>query len=108
MYKKYSSVIRTKCPITMYKITKNENFENFEPLIGHGPHWINVTIFTLISEKNRYFKCPYKIWRKFNSFDILKKENLKQVIGFIKKKMNLGPKSESLCFKYDTLIILGP
>ncbi len=54
----------------MYKITKNENFENFGPLIGHGPHWINLTIFTLVSEKNRYFRCPYKIWSKFNSFDI--------------------------------------
>ncbi len=47
---KCSNVTRTKCPIAMYKISKNEFFGNFGPLIEHGPHWINFIIFTFISE----------------------------------------------------------
>jgi hypothetical protein len=31
---------------------KNEFLRNFGPLIEHGPHWINFTILTFISEKN--------------------------------------------------------
>jgi hypothetical protein len=69
-------VTRTKCPIAMYKISKNEFFGNFGPLIEHGPHWINFIILTFISENNRYFRCPYKIWSKFISFDTKKKGNL--------------------------------
>jgi len=36
MYIKCSSVTRTKCPIAMYKVSKNENFGNFGPLIENG------------------------------------------------------------------------
>jgi len=78
----------------MYKISKNENFGKFGPLIKHCPHWINFTILTFISEKNRYFRCPCKIWNKFISFDM--------------KKKGGGPKNESLCFKWGTPTILGP
>jgi hypothetical protein len=38
MYIKCSNVARTKCTITMYKVSKDEFFENFGPLIEHGPH----------------------------------------------------------------------
>jgi hypothetical protein len=63
------NVTRTKCPIAMLKVLKNQISGNFEPLIEHGSHWINFTIFTFISEKNRYFKCLHKII----SFDMRKK-----------------------------------
>jgi hypothetical protein len=59
-------------------------------LIGHGPHWINRTIFTFINENNGYFRCPYRIWSKFLSFDMKKNGNLRWVIGFMKKNVNLG------------------
>ncbi len=105
MYIKISSLIRTKCPIAMYKISKNEIFGNFGPLIEHGPHWINFTIFTFISENNGYFRCPYKIYfiwderkNKFKTYNRLYEE--KGEFG--------GPKSESLCFKRGTPTILGP
>jgi hypothetical protein len=59
-------------------------------LIKHGPHWINFTIFTFISENNTYFRCLYKIWNKIISFDMRKKrENVRHVIGKVKKKVNL-------------------
>ncbi len=44
-------MIRTKCFIAMYKVSKNEISGNFGPLIDHGPHWINFIILTFISEK---------------------------------------------------------
>jgi hypothetical protein len=74
----------------MCKIAKNENFENFGPLIGHGPRWINVTILTLISENNRHFKCPYKIWSKFISLDIFFKRKLKTSHRFYGEKGEYG------------------
>jgi hypothetical protein len=46
-------------------------------LIEHGPHWIDFIIITFISEKNRYFRCPYKIWSKFITFDMKKKRKPK-------------------------------
>jgi hypothetical protein len=51
-----------------------------------------------MSEKNRYFKCPYKIWSKFISFDMRKKKR-KFKIGhnFMKKKVNLGVLGVSPC-----------
>ncbi len=55
------------------KVSKNENFKNFGPLIQHGPHWMNFTILIFISENNKYSKCPYKIWNKIISFDMRKK-----------------------------------
>jgi hypothetical protein len=41
------------------KDSKSQIFHNFEPLIEHGPHWINFIIFIFINEKNGYFKCLY-------------------------------------------------
>ncbi len=76
MYIKSSSVTRTKYPIAMYEISKNEFFGNLGHWYKHGPHWINFIILTFISEKNRYFKCPYKIWNKFISFDMGKKKEI--------------------------------
>jgi hypothetical protein len=44
-----------------------------------------------MKKKKKNFRCPYKIWHKFISFDMRKKKgNLRQVIGFMKKKMTLG------------------
>jgi len=60
-------------PYYNVKVFKSENFGNFGPLIKYGPHWINFTILTFISENNRYSKCLYKIWNKIISFDIKKK-----------------------------------
>jgi hypothetical protein len=37
------------------------------------------------------FKCLYKIWFFFFSFDMKKKGNLKHVIGKMKKNMNMSP-----------------
>ncbi len=49
------------------------------PLIEHGPHWINFTILTFISENNRYFKGLYKIWNKIISFDMRKKGEMQDM-----------------------------
>ncbi len=57
-------------------------------MIKHGPHWIHFIVLTFINEKNRDFKCPYRIWSKIISFDM--RRNLKHVIGFMKKKVTLG------------------
>jgi hypothetical protein len=56
----------------MQKVSKNEISKNFGPLIKHGPHWINFTILTFISENNRYSRCLCKIWNKIISFDMRK------------------------------------
>jgi hypothetical protein len=77
MYIKCMSVTKIKCPIIMKKISKCEICENFGPLIKHGPHWINLSIFTFISEKNRYFRCLYQIWNIIISFDMEKKGKFK-------------------------------
>jgi hypothetical protein len=50
----------------------NQIFRNFGPLIEHGPHWINFTIFTFINGNNKYFKSLCKIWNKIISFDMKK------------------------------------
>jgi hypothetical protein len=74
MYIKCKNVTRTKCPIVMYKVLKSEiSRKYYGPLIKHGPHSMNFTILAFISEKNRYFRCPYQIWNKFISFDMKKK-----------------------------------
>ncbi len=44
MYINCMVVTKTKCLVAMYKISKNENFKNFELLIKHSPHWINFII----------------------------------------------------------------
>jgi len=38
----------------------------FLGILGH--YWINVIIFTFIIEKNRHFRCLYKISKKIISF----------------------------------------
>jgi hypothetical protein len=70
---KCMNVTITKCPIVMSKNSKNQNFENFGLLIKHDVHWINFSILTFISEKNRYFRGLYEIWNKNISFDMRKK-----------------------------------
>jgi hypothetical protein len=49
---------------------------NFGPLIKHGPHWLNLIIFTFISEKNRYSRCLYKIWNKIISSNMREKKEI--------------------------------
>jgi hypothetical protein len=60
-------------------------FGNFDPLIEHGPHWINYIILTFITKNNRYHKGLYKIWNKIISFDVKQK---------VKCNIMLGPPSE--------------
>ncbi len=73
---KCSNVTRTKCLIAMYKISKKEKFGSFGSLIEHGSHWINFINLTFIRENNRYFRCLYKLWSKFISFDVRKKKEI--------------------------------
>ncbi len=60
----------------MYKVSNFEISMNFGPLIKHGTHWINFIVLTFISENDRYFKCLYKNWSKFISFDMRKKREI--------------------------------
>jgi hypothetical protein len=62
-----------ECDKNQMPYCKCQIFENFGPLIEHGPHWIYFTTLTFINEKNRYFKGLYKIWNKIISFDMRKK-----------------------------------
>ncbi len=64
---------KNQVPYCNVKNFKNEILKNFAPLIKHGPHWIKFTILTFISEKNRYYKCLYKVENKIISFDMRKK-----------------------------------
>jgi hypothetical protein len=76
MYIKSSNVIKAKCFIAMYKVSKNEISRNFGPLIEHGLHCLNFSILTFISGKNKYSRCSYKICNKFISFDMRKKKEI--------------------------------
>jgi hypothetical protein len=67
---------KNQMPNCNVKSFKKSIFGNFGPLIKHGPHWINFTILTFISENSRYFKCLYKIWNKIISFDMIKKDEM--------------------------------
>jgi hypothetical protein len=58
------NVTRTECPIIMLNISKNQISRNFGPLIGHGPHWINFTIVTFLSENNIYLEAYIKFGTK--------------------------------------------
>jgi len=87
---------------------KKWNFWEFGPLIEHGPHWIDFIIITFISEKNRYFRCPYKIWSKFITFDMKKKGNLRCQRFYKKKGEFGGPRSESFYFKWVPRLYLDP
>jgi hypothetical protein len=84
------SVTNTKCPITMLKTSKSENFKEFGPLKKHGPHWINFTILTFMNENNRYSKSLYKIWNKIISFDMREKKIYIYAMAKVKKKVNLN------------------
>jgi hypothetical protein len=71
------TVIKTKCPIVIKKVSKSQIFWYFGPLVKHGPHWINFIILTFISENKIKFKGLYKIWNDIISFDMKKKVKCK-------------------------------
>jgi hypothetical protein len=48
----------------MLKFSKSQISRNFEPLIEHGPHWINFIIFTLTSEKKKTLEVYIKFGTK--------------------------------------------
>ncbi len=89
------------------KSFKNQSFGNFRPLIEYGPHSINFTILIFISENNRYFKGLYKIWNKIISFDMTKKVKCKTSHRKNEESCEFrSPRSEFLCFKWGTPMIL--
>jgi len=55
------------------KSFKRSNFWEFWTIDRTWPTLDKFTIFTFISEKNRYFRSLHKIWNKIISFDIRKK-----------------------------------
>jgi hypothetical protein len=75
VYKMYEC---DKNQMPYYKVFKkiNQFFENFGPLIKHGPHWINYTIFIFINNNNLLINWPIKKI-KFISFDKKKKTKCK-------------------------------
>jgi len=72
VYKMYECE-KNQIPCCNVKNFKRLIFENFGPLIDHGPHWINFTILIFISEKNRYVNDLQIFWNKIISFDMRKK-----------------------------------
>ncbi len=64
---------KNQMPYCNVKNFKKSNLWEFWPLIKYDPHWINFTIFTFISENNRYIKGLQKIQNKIISFDMRKK-----------------------------------
>ncbi len=50
---------------------------NFGPLIEYGPHWINFTIFTIISEKIDTFDAHIKLGTNLFHLTWEKEGNLK-------------------------------
>jgi hypothetical protein len=96
-------------PYYNVKVSKNQNFGNFGPLVTHGLHWINFIILTFISQNNRYFRGLYKIWNKIISFDMKKKVKCTTCHGKNEKKSEFGsPWNEFLGFKCGTSIMFGP
>ncbi len=78
-------------------------------MIEHGPHWINFTIVTFISENNRYFIGLYKIWNKVISFDMKKRVKYKTNHGKSEEKGEFGiPWSGFPRLKGATPMMLGP
>lgn len=65
----------------MYKGSKSEISRNFEPLIDHGPHWINLTF---ISEK-KILNVDIKLGRNYFLLTWKKKKNLKLIIIYEEK-----------------------
>jgi hypothetical protein len=88
---------------------KKWNFRKFWAIDRHGPHWINFTIFTFISEKIYNFKAHIKFGKKL--FHLTWEKIGESKIGhrFYEKNGEIGgPRSESLCFKKGTPTMLGP
>ncbi len=50
VYKMYECD-KNEMPYCNVRFLKSQIYGNIGPLIKHGPHWINFTIFTFISEK---------------------------------------------------------
>jgi hypothetical protein len=97
---------KNQVPYYNVKGFKNEIFDNFGPSIEHGPHWINIIIYTFISEKIKSTRV-YIICNQIIPFDMKKMGNLRQVIGKVKKNYEFESfKNESLCFKSGTLTML--
>jgi hypothetical protein len=91
----------------MLKVSKNQNFENFGPLIEHGSHWINFTILTFINENNR-LKAYIKIETKLFHLTWKKKVKCKTCHGKNEEKAEFGsPYSEFLGFKCGIPIMFG-
>ncbi len=63
---------KNQVPYCNVKSFTNEISKNFGPLVDYGPHWINFTILTFISENNIYSRCLCKVWNKNISFDMKK------------------------------------
>ncbi len=87
---------------------KKSNLGNFGPLVKHGPHWINFTILTFISENSRYFKCLYKVWNEIISFDMKKRVKCKTCHGKSEEGEFGSPWSGFPRLKKGTPIMLGP
>jgi len=100
VYKMYECD-KNQMPYYNVKCFKISNLKSFGPLIEHGPHWINFTILTFLSEKNRYFRGLYKIWNKINSLTWEKRWNVRE-----EKSEFESSWSESLRFKCGTPIML--
>jgi hypothetical protein len=77
---------KNQMPYCNVKCLESENFKKFGPFIEHGPCWINLTIFTFISENNRYSRGLYKIWNKIISFNMKKKGKSKTCQSKSEKK----------------------
>jgi hypothetical protein len=73
VYKMYECDKNQMLYCNVKKFKKSQIFENFGPLIKHGPHWIKFTILIFLSESNRYLKGLYKTWNKIISCGMKKK-----------------------------------
>ncbi len=100
---------KTKCLIVMYKISKNEIFGNFGPLIEHGSLWINFIILTFKVKKVNILDAHIKFVPNLFHLTWEKIVDAKKSHRFYEEKDEFGgPKNESLCFKWDTSTILRP
>jgi hypothetical protein len=75
----------------MLKVLKFEIYENFEPLIEHGSHWINfLIIFSFISENIDILNAYIKFGTKLFLLTCEKKEKFKTCHGKSEKIVNLN------------------
>jgi len=77
-------------------------------LTKHGTHWINSIILTFISEIIDTLDAYVKFEVNLFHLTLKKRGNLRQVTGFMKKNVDLGFRSEPLCFKWGTPTCLDP